>query len=242
MGVLVGLAFFTLVERKIIGYVHFRKGPRKLFYFGLFQPFRDAIKLFSKENLKGYKFKYIIFFCGPIIGLFLMFILWCIYCGVFGIYGRFFSLLYVFAFLRLGVYFLLFCGWGSNTKYSLLGRYRGVSQTISYEVSMIFFVLVLVYYICFYDFGFLYIYQFGYWFSFIRFFLFLGWLYVCLAELNRTPFDFSEGESELVSGFNVDYRGGLFSFIFICEYGIIIFLRFFSISVFFWVGEIFSLN
>ncbi|XP_054161411.1 NADH-ubiquinone oxidoreductase chain 1-like, partial [Oppia nitens] len=226
VGALVGLAFFTLVERKVMGYVHFRKGPSKLFYMGLFQPFRDAIKLFSKESFKGYKINYLFFLGGPLLGLFLMFILWVVYVRLFGVFGRRFSILYVFGFLRLGVYFLLFCGWGSNRKYSLLGGYRGVSQTVSYEVTMIFFVLGFVYYISFYDFVGLFFFQIGFWFMFFRVFLFVGWLFVCLAELNRTPFDFSEGESELVSGFNVDYSGGFFSFIFICEYGIIIFLGF----------------
>ena len=135
--------------------------------------------------------------------------------------------------MSLGVYFLLFCGWGSNSKYSLIGGYRGVSQTVSYEVTLVFFVLVFVYYFCFYDLFVLYFFQLGFWFVFFNGFLFVCWFYVCLAELNRTPFDFSEGESELVSGFNIDYGGGLFSFIFICEYGMIIFFGFLTILLFF---------
>jgi NADH-ubiquinone oxidoreductase chain 1 len=144
-------------------------------------------------------------------------------------------LLFVFSFLRLGVYFLLFSSWGSNRKYSLVGGYRAVSQTVSYEVSLIFFVLGLVYLLGFYDFSFFYFFQCGLWFSFSFVFLFFCWLYVCLSESNRTPFDFSEGESELVSGFNVEYGGGIFSLIFICEYGIIIFLSF--LTVCFFVGS-----
>jgi len=97
---------------------------------------------------------------------------------------------------------------------------------------MIFFVLSICYYISFYDFGLLYFFQVGFWFLFLRVLFFGGWLFLCLAENNRTPFDFSEGESELVSGFNVDYGGGLFSLIFICEYGMIIFLCFFSVLFF----------
>jgi len=97
---------------------------------------------------------------------------------------------------------------------------------------MIFFVLSICYYISFYDFGLLYFFQVGFWFLFLRVLFFGGWLFLCLAENNRTPFDFSEGESELVSGFNVDYGGGLFSLIFICEYGMIIFLCFFLFCFF----------
>lgn len=75
VGVLLGVAFFTLMERKVLGYVHFRKGPTKIFFFGLFQPIRDAVKLFSKEVLKGYRFSFYYFLAGPILGLYLMFIL-----------------------------------------------------------------------------------------------------------------------------------------------------------------------
>jgi len=146
--------------------------------------------------------------------------------------GGFFSLIFVFRFLSLGVYFLLFCSWGSNRKYSLVGGYRAVSQTVSYEVSLVFFCLVLIYVLGLYDFVVFSFFQVGYWFTFYFVFLFLGWVFVCLSESNRTPFDFSEGESELVSGFNVEYGGGVFSLIFICEYGMIIFLGFLRVSLF----------
>lgn len=234
VGVLLGVAFFTLMERKVLGYVHFRKGPTKLFFFGLFQPISDAVKLFSKETFKGYKFSFFLFFVSPFFGLFLILILWVVYGSFFGVFGSFYSLIYIFCFLSLGVYFLLFCGWGSNRKYSLIGGYRSVSQTVSYEVSMIFFALFFVFLMSSYDLSFFFVFQLGYWNVFFRFLFFLGWLYIILSESNRTPFDFSEGESELVSGFNVEYGGGIFSLIFICEYGIIIFLC--LLSVYFFVG------
>jgi len=169
----------------------------------------------------------------PFLGLFIMFVLWIVFRRFHGMWGRKFSVVYIFCFMRLGVYFLLLCGWGSDRKYSLLGGYRAISQTISYEVTLIFFVLVIVYYICCFDLLILIFFQSGFWLFFISLFFFVGWFFLCLAEANRTPFDFSEGESELVSGFNVDYGGGLFSLIFICEYGIIIFLCFFDNCFFF---------
>jgi NADH-ubiquinone oxidoreductase chain 1 len=233
VGVLLGVAFFTLVERKVLGYMHFRKGPTKIFYFGEFQPIGDAVKLFSKEFYKVYGVVFFFFLVGPFFGLFLMFFLWSFYSGYFFVFGRFFSLVFVFAFLSLGVYFLLFSSWGSNRKYSLLGGYRAVSQTVSYEVSLIFFVLGFVYVLGFYDFSCFFFFQRGMFFFWCFVFIFLSWVYVCLAESNRTPFDFSEGERELVSGFNVEYGGGVFSLIFICEYGMIIFLSFLTVSFFF---------
>lgn len=219
-----------------MGYIHFRKGPTKVFFFGLFQPIGDAIKLFSKEFLKGYKFDFFLFFFGPFLGLFLMFILWSVYNSYFGVFGSFYSVLYFFAFLSLGVYFLLFCGWGSNSKYSLIGGYRSVSQTLSYEVSLIFFVLFFVYFSGFFDLSIFFFFQYGYWFSFLSFFFLFSWFFIILSESNRSPFDFSEGESELVSGFNVEYGGGVFSLIFICEYGIIVYLCFLTVIFFFGSG------
>lgn len=236
IGLLLGVAFFTLLERKLLGYIHFRKGPTKILFFGILQPISDAVKLFSKRFLKGIKFQFYLFFIGPFLGLLLIFILWGIYATFFGGFGSFFSFLYVFGFMSLGVYFFLLTCWGSNRKYSLLGGYRRISQTVSYEVSIIFFILCFIWFLSTYDISAFFQIQVGFPFLFFNLMLFSAWIFIILAERNRTPFDFSESESELVSGFNVEYGGGIFSLIFICEYGIILFLRFLTICLFWGLG------
>jgi NADH-ubiquinone oxidoreductase chain 1 len=140
--------------------------------------------------------------------------------------------LFFFGVLRLGVYFLIFCGWGSGRSYSSIGGYRSVAQTVSYEVSLILFGVLVVLFVGVYDLSSFGVFFAGFWVSFFSLPFFVCWLGLCLAETNRTPYDFAEGESELVSGFNVEYGGGLFSFIFICEYGMIILLSFFSCCLF----------
>jgi NADH-ubiquinone oxidoreductase chain 1 len=135
-----------------------------------------------------------------------------------------YSAVYLFRVLSLGVYFVLLCGWGSSSRYALLGSYRGVSQTASYEVCLVLFALTVCYYSERYNVCLFFFIQEGCWFVLWGVLYTLFWLIVCLAERNRSPFDFSEGESELVSGFNVEYGGVLFSLIFINEYGRILLL------------------
>ena len=147
------------------------------------------------------------------------------------------KVLIIFAIMRLGVYPFLLMGWGSNRKYALLGAHRAVAQVVSYEVCLFLFVLSSIYIEKTYEFYRLTIIQRGIWVALCSAPLFLMWVLLCLAEANRTPFDLAEGESEIVSGFNIEYGGGLFALIFIREYGIILSLGFLT-SIFFLGVEI----
>lgn len=230
--VLLSVAFFTLLERKFLGYIHNRLGPNKVSFFGLFQPFIDAIKLFSKIDF-NFKMLNLNFYYGfSFFCLAIRIFLWSLisFWGLL-LYSSF-SLVFIICIVGIGVYFLLFMGWCRNTKYGLLGRYRSSAQRISYEIILIFCFLFIFY--IWYNFNFINANGFNRVTAsfFLCILIFVLWLISCLAECNRSPFDFSEGESELVSGFNTEFGGGLFSFIFIGEYRTIVFFSFLS-SVFF---------
>lgn len=233
--VLISVAYLTLAERKIIGYSQTRKGPNVVGIYGLLQPLADGVKLFSKEMVIPNHVSIFLYFFSPILALTLGLIVWALmplnfYSTMSDIT---LGILIIFALSSVGVYAILMSGWSSNSKYAFMGSLRAAAQMISYEVSIGLIVISVI--LCAGTMNLLNIIQAQEqltWFLLpllpAAFMFFIS----CLAETNRAPFDLTEGESELVSGYNVEYSSMTFALFFLAEYSHIIFMSFLFAVIF----------
>lgn len=230
--ILVGVAFLTLFERKVLRYLQYRKGPNVLGFLGGMQPFRDAIKLLRKEGLIIFKSNLRLYFLCPLLSMMVILFCWVTVPVYTNVYYINYSVLLLIVFISLGGYIIMLVGWRSNSSFSLIGSIRFVSQSVSYEVRFILIIYTVI--LIRETFSLLNIsrWQEVMWNVILLSPIFLRFFIRSLFELNRRPADLVEGESELVSGFNVEYFRGSFTLIFMGEYGIIIFLSYVVVIVF----------
>lgn len=217
---LISVAYFTLAERKILGAIHRRRGPNVIGVYGLLQPLSDGFKLLVKETVLPSSANNILFILSPILTFFISLMGWAVIpFDQYAVLAEMnIGILYLFAVSSLGVYGVIMSGWSSNSKYAFLGALRSTAQMVSYEVSIGFIMLTVV--VCCGSFNLQTIIeaQQNLWFVFVFAPLFLMFFTSALAETNRHPFDLPEAESELVSGYNVEYSAMGFALFSLGEY------------------------
>ena len=232
--VLISVAYLTLAERKVMGGMQQRKGPNVVGFWGLLQPLADGLKLLIKETIIPSNANTFCFIIAPILTFFLSLLGWAIIpFSNYSFYSSIdLSVLFIFAVSSLSIYGVILSGWASNSRYALFGALRSAAQMVSYEVSIGLILVSLLFCVGTLNFTDIVLYQQNVFFIIPFLSLFLMFLISLLAETNRAPFDLPEAESELVSGFNVEYACMGFAIFFLAEYGSIILMSCFCVIMF----------
>ena len=217
---LLAVAWFTLLERKIMAGIHRRRGPNVVGAWGLLQPLADGLKLFLKETILPSSANTVIFALAPILTFTLAIVGWTVIPFGEGMVLSDINLgiLYLFAISSLGVYGIIMSGWASNSKYAFLGGLRSAAQMVSYEVSIGFIIMTVLLCVGSSNLSEIVMAQKSVWFMIPLFPMFIMFFISALAETNRHPFDLPEAEAELVAGYNVEYSGMGFALFFLGEY------------------------
>jgi NADH-quinone oxidoreductase subunit H len=217
---LIAVAFFTGMERKLMGSVQRRRGPNVVGFVGLLQPFADGLKLFVKEIILPSNSNQIIFLAAPALAFLLSLTSWAVipFSSQACIADIELGVLYLLSISSLNIYGILLSGWSSNSKYAYLGALRSAAQMISYEISLGFIILTTCICAGSLNFSKIIFAQQNIWFVMPLLPAYIMFNISILAETNRHPFDLPEAEAELVSGYNVEYSAMTFALFFLGEY------------------------
>jgi NADH-quinone oxidoreductase subunit H len=220
---MIAIAYLTLAERKVIGYMQVRIGPNRVGYFGLLQPIADGVKLLFKEIVVPTASNKGLFLLGPVIAIAPAFAAWAVvpFDATLVLADVNAGLLYILAMTSVAVYGVIIAGWASNSKYAFLGALRSAAQIVSYEIAMGFALVGVLMCANSLNLGKIVMGQVGgahHWYFIPLFPLFIVYFISAVAETNRAPFDVAEGESEIVAGFHVEYSGMAFAVFFLAEY------------------------